>query len=179
MSNFIRLLPLASCSQRNVTISLMLPGNNPGDVKASSALEFVPRVDWVKFVDYYNSEKFLAKSKRNKENEVKLITPYTLGRTSMPIIHHKLAEERGTTDEEIGRVEVYIPVHTKKDKTIQCPDVIPVPSPGKGRGKEMQDNYGASGYFLETGRTYKRKHVETLKLTEVSASNKLESFCAS
>ncbi|KAF6176062.1 hypothetical protein GIB67_000156, partial [Kingdonia uniflora] len=34
------------------------------------------------------------------------------------------ADERGVTDEEIGRVEVYIPAHTKKDKTIQCPDVI-------------------------------------------------------
>ncbi|KAF6163819.1 hypothetical protein GIB67_016159 [Kingdonia uniflora] len=44
---------------------------------------------------------------------------------------------------------------------------------------EMQDNYGASGYFLETGGTNKRKHVETLKLTKVSASDKLESFRAS
>ncbi|KAF6135065.1 hypothetical protein GIB67_040376, partial [Kingdonia uniflora] len=33
-------------------------------------------------------------------------------------------EERGVTDEEIDRVEMYIPAHTKKDKTIQCPDVI-------------------------------------------------------
>ncbi|KAF6166596.1 hypothetical protein GIB67_005458 [Kingdonia uniflora] len=45
--------------------------------------------------------------------------------------------------------------------------------------KQMQDNYGASGYFLETGGTNKRKHVETLKLTEVSVSDKLESFRAS
>ncbi|KAF6162509.1 hypothetical protein GIB67_003055, partial [Kingdonia uniflora] len=44
---------------------------------------------------------------------------------------------------------------------------------------QMQDNYGASGYFLETGGTKKRKHVETLKLTEVSASDKLKSFRAS
>ncbi|KAF6135537.1 hypothetical protein GIB67_015390 [Kingdonia uniflora] len=43
----------------------------------------------------------------------------------------------------------------------------------------MQDNYGASGYFLEIGGTNKRKHVETLKLTEVSTSDKLESFHAS
>ncbi|KAF6144166.1 hypothetical protein GIB67_004839, partial [Kingdonia uniflora] len=113
----------------------LIVGNNPGDVKASSAPEFVPREDWVKFVDYCNSEKFLAyvyvictypcaKSKRNKENRSRLIASCTLGRTSMPIIRHKLAEERGVTDEEIGRVEVYIPAHTKKDKTIQCPDVI-------------------------------------------------------
>ncbi|KAF6170837.1 hypothetical protein GIB67_015789 [Kingdonia uniflora] len=102
----------------------LIIGNNPGDVKASPAPEFVPREDWVKFVDYYNSEKFLAKSKKNKENRAKLIASCTLGRTSMPITRHKLAEERGVTNEEIGRVEVYIPTHTKKDKTIQCPDVI-------------------------------------------------------
>ncbi|KAF6166026.1 hypothetical protein GIB67_012923 [Kingdonia uniflora] len=102
----------------------LIVGNNPGDVKASPAPEFVPGENWVKFVDYFNSEKFLAKSKRNKENRAKLIAPCTLGRTSMPIIRHKLAVERGVTDEEIGRVEVYIPAHTKKDKTIQCSDVI-------------------------------------------------------
>ncbi|KAF6158197.1 hypothetical protein GIB67_014991, partial [Kingdonia uniflora] len=44
---------------------------------------------------------------------------------------------------------------------------------------QMQDNYGASSYFLETGGTNKKKHVETIKLTEVSASDKLESFRAS
>ncbi|KAF6144948.1 hypothetical protein GIB67_013299 [Kingdonia uniflora] len=44
---------------------------------------------------------------------------------------------------------------------------------------QIQDNYGASGYFLEIGGTNKRKHVETLKLTEVSASDKLQSFRAS
>ncbi|KAL5723719.1 Xaa-Pro aminopeptidase [Ranunculus cassubicifolius] len=45
--------------------------------------------------------------------------------------------------------------------------------------KQMQDNYGAPGYFLEPEGTLKRKHVETTKLTEVSASDKLESFRAS
>ncbi|KAF6168019.1 hypothetical protein GIB67_011404 [Kingdonia uniflora] len=228
--------------------------NNPGDVKASPTPEFVPREDWVKFIDYCNSEKFLAKSKRNKENRAKLIAPCTLGITitSMLITRHKLAEERGVTDEEIGRVEVYIPTHTKKDKTIQCPDLIkfgkerkggtrgmgagmsislvekvghivneneelrfnnnelkfsteklrkdldaltkyvgniPVISPtnnfpsqqatSSSQREQIQDNYGASGYFLETGGTNKRKHVETLKQTEVSASDKLESFRAS
>ncbi|KAF6169540.1 hypothetical protein GIB67_028091 [Kingdonia uniflora] len=44
---------------------------------------------------------------------------------------------------------------------------------------QMQVNYGASDYFLETGGTNKRKHVETLKFTEVSASDKLKSFRAS
>ncbi|KAF6134157.1 hypothetical protein GIB67_013554, partial [Kingdonia uniflora] len=65
-----------------------------------------------------------AKSKRNKENRVKLIALCTLGRTSIPITHHKLVEERGVTYEKICRVEVHISAHTKKDKAIQCSDVI-------------------------------------------------------
>ncbi|KAF6168854.1 hypothetical protein GIB67_041738, partial [Kingdonia uniflora] len=48
------------------------------------------REDWVKFADYCNSEKFLAKIKRKKENWAKLIASCSLGRTSMPITHHKL-----------------------------------------------------------------------------------------
>lgn len=43
---------------------------------------------------------------------------------------------------------------------------------------QMQDIYGASGYFLE-GEVDKRKHSETVKLTEVTVSDKLESFRAS
>ncbi|KAF6159961.1 hypothetical protein GIB67_033045 [Kingdonia uniflora] len=115
----------------------LIVGNNLGDVKASPAPEFVPREDWVKFDDYCNSDKFLAKSKRNKENQAKLIAPCTLGRTSMPITRHKLAEERSVTDEEIGRVEVYIPAHTKKDKTIQCPDIIKFDKERKGGTRGM------------------------------------------
>ncbi|KAI3857447.1 hypothetical protein MKW98_026574 [Papaver atlanticum] len=45
--------------------------------------------------------------------------------------------------------------------------------------KQMQSNYGASGYFIESEKTNKRKHPESIKLTEVSASDKLESFRAS
>ncbi|KAF6138107.1 hypothetical protein GIB67_033521 [Kingdonia uniflora] len=78
-----------------------------------------------KFIEGAKERKTVTKNKKNKENRAKLIAPCTLGRTSMPIITcHKLAEERGVTDEEIGRVEPYIPVRTKKDKTIQYPDVI-------------------------------------------------------
>ncbi|KAF8405177.1 hypothetical protein HHK36_010077 [Tetracentron sinense] len=44
--------------------------------------------------------------------------------------------------------------------------------------KQMQEIYGASGYFLETEGTNKRKHSETRKLTEVTASDKLEGFRA-
>ncbi|PIA55641.1 hypothetical protein AQUCO_00700153v1 [Aquilegia coerulea] len=45
--------------------------------------------------------------------------------------------------------------------------------------KQMQDNYGAPGYFLEPEGTHKRKHAETVKLTEVTVSDKLEGFRAS
>ncbi|PKA59917.1 Xaa-Pro aminopeptidase [Apostasia shenzhenica] len=43
---------------------------------------------------------------------------------------------------------------------------------------EMQKIYGAAGYFTEPEETHKRKHQETLTLTEVSVSDKLESFRA-
>ncbi|WOL11656.1 hypothetical protein Cni_G20420 [Canna indica] len=44
--------------------------------------------------------------------------------------------------------------------------------------KQMQENYGASGYFIEREGTNKRKHSDMLKLTEVSVSDKLEGFRA-
>ncbi|KAF6160104.1 hypothetical protein GIB67_018884, partial [Kingdonia uniflora] len=127
--------------------------NNLGHVKASLAPEFVPREDWVKFVDYYNSEKFIvyvyvirtypcAKSKMNKENWVKLIAQCTFGKTSMPITRHKLVEERGVTDKEIGRVEVCIPAYTKKDKTIQCLDVIKFGKEVKYGIREVKERFG-------------------------------------
>lgn len=45
--------------------------------------------------------------------------------------------------------------------------------------KQMQENYGAPGYFLEPEGTYKKKQADTMKLTEISVSDKLESFRAS
>ncbi|KAL6224671.1 hypothetical protein ACLB2K_003526 [Fragaria x ananassa] len=44
--------------------------------------------------------------------------------------------------------------------------------------KQMQEMYGASGFFLEE-ETDKKKHSQTAKLTEVTASDKLEGFRAS
>ncbi|KAF5451409.1 hypothetical protein F2P56_026519 [Juglans regia] len=44
---------------------------------------------------------------------------------------------------------------------------------------QMQEIYGASGYFLEGIGVNQKNHMETLKLTEVSASDKLETFRAS
>ncbi|KAG4125401.1 hypothetical protein ERO13_D10G093400v2 [Gossypium hirsutum] len=43
--------------------------------------------------------------------------------------------------------------------------------------KQMQEIYGASGYFLE-GKGASKKRLETMKLTEVTASDKLEGFRA-
>ncbi|TYH49040.1 hypothetical protein ES332_D10G109500v1 [Gossypium tomentosum] len=43
--------------------------------------------------------------------------------------------------------------------------------------KQMQEIYGASGYFLE-GKGASKKRSETMKLTEVTASDKLEGFRA-
>ncbi|CAJ2646349.1 unnamed protein product [Trifolium pratense] len=45
--------------------------------------------------------------------------------------------------------------------------------------KKMQDIYGASGYFLEENTVKKEKHLQSLKLTEVTVSDKLEEFRAS
>ncbi|KAI8547910.1 hypothetical protein RHMOL_Rhmol07G0232000 [Rhododendron molle] len=45
--------------------------------------------------------------------------------------------------------------------------------------KQMQEIYGASGYFMEAESTSKKNHLETTKLTEVTASDKLEGFRAS
>ncbi|KAK9136390.1 hypothetical protein Syun_015720 [Stephania yunnanensis] len=46
--------------------------------------------------------------------------------------------------------------------------------------KQMQEIYGASGYFLDReGGIHGKKHLKTTKLSEVSVSDKLESFRAS
>uniref|UniRef100_A0A453I169 Xaa-Pro aminopeptidase n=1 Tax=Aegilops tauschii subsp. strangulata TaxID=200361 RepID=A0A453I169_AEGTS len=42
---------------------------------------------------------------------------------------------------------------------------------------QMQENYGASGYFSEANGSQKKEHLE-IKLTEVSVSDKLEAFRA-
>ncbi|EEE66177.1 aminopeptidase P1 [Oryza sativa Japonica Group] len=44
--------------------------------------------------------------------------------------------------------------------------------------KQMQENYGASGYFTEAKGSQKKEHMN-VKLTEVSVSDKLEGFRAS
>ncbi|KAK4584350.1 hypothetical protein RGQ29_022183 [Quercus rubra] len=44
---------------------------------------------------------------------------------------------------------------------------------------QMQEIYGASGYFLADVGANKKKYSETMKLTEVTASDKLEGFRAS
>nr|XP_048331980.1 uncharacterized protein LOC112491996 isoform X5 [Ziziphus jujuba var. spinosa] len=43
---------------------------------------------------------------------------------------------------------------------------------------QMQEIHGVFGYFLEGDEVTKKKQLQTLKLTEVTASDKLESFRA-
>ncbi|KAF9612383.1 hypothetical protein IFM89_039301 [Coptis chinensis] len=65
-----------------------------------------------------------AASKRNKANRLKLRAPNTLGRRSMAATRYVIAvENKFKSDLEVGRAEVYIRAHTKKDKTIQCPEI--------------------------------------------------------
>ncbi|XP_015063703.2 aminopeptidase P1-like isoform X2 [Solanum pennellii] len=45
--------------------------------------------------------------------------------------------------------------------------------------KDMQEIYGASGYFMEAESTKQKKQLGTRRLTEVSVSDKLEEFRAS
>ncbi|GKU94577.1 hypothetical protein SLEP1_g8049 [Rubroshorea leprosula] len=45
--------------------------------------------------------------------------------------------------------------------------------------KQMKESYGAPGYFAEVVGANKTKHQETIKLTEVTVSDKLEGFRAS
>lgn len=45
--------------------------------------------------------------------------------------------------------------------------------------KQMQESYGASGYFLEGQSANKKKDLGAIKLTEVTVSDKLEGFRAS
>ncbi|KAF6149740.1 hypothetical protein GIB67_017473 [Kingdonia uniflora] len=151
----------------------LIVGNNPREVKASPAPEFVQgrigrsllitairRSFWYMFMLY-------AKSKRNKENRAKLIAPSTLGRTSRPITRHKLAEERGVTDEKISRVEVYIPAHTKKDKTIHCPDVIKF-------GKERKGGTQGMGAGMSISLVEKVGHIVNENEELRSTNNKLK-----
>ncbi|KAF9620241.1 hypothetical protein IFM89_010976 [Coptis chinensis] len=64
-----------------------------------------------------------AASKRNKANCSKLRAPNTLGRRSMAATRHVIVWK--TSSNRLGgwEAEVYIRAHTKKDKTIQCPEI--------------------------------------------------------
>ncbi|KAF6175926.1 hypothetical protein GIB67_003414 [Kingdonia uniflora] len=84
------------------------------------------------------------------------------------------SEERFIGDSDIGPSNDTL-IHNDEMIFNDSGCVVPIVEKSKKR-KRMQDNYGASGYFLETGGTNKRKHVETIKLTKVSVSDKLESF---
>ncbi|KAF9607227.1 hypothetical protein IFM89_033434 [Coptis chinensis] len=66
-----------------------------------------------------------AASKRNKANCSNFeSTKYTWRGRSMAATRHVIGvENKFKSDLEVGRAEVYIRAHTKKDKTIQCPEI--------------------------------------------------------
>ncbi|KAK1283110.1 hypothetical protein QJS10_CPB21g01200 [Acorus calamus] len=111
---------------------------DPAVVKEGPIPPNVSKEDWRTFVDMCNSEEHKTISDRNAVNRSKLKSPSTLGRKSMAVVRHEMAMERNATSEaEISRSEVYIRAHTKKDKTVQIPDVIE-------KLKEIQDSNPSS-----------------------------------
>ncbi|XP_058103716.1 uncharacterized protein LOC131247481 [Magnolia sinica] len=84
----------------------------------------IPMEDWRVFVDQRTTEEFKRASARNKVNRAKLKGPACFGRHSMAVTRHKMAMEKNlTSDAEIGRCEVFLRAHTRKDKVVQYPDL--------------------------------------------------------
>ncbi|KAK1314460.1 hypothetical protein QJS10_CPA06g00353 [Acorus calamus] len=108
---------------------------DPAVVKEGPIPPNVSIEDWRTFVDICNSEEHKAISERNAINRSKLKSSSTLGRKSMAVVRHEMAMERNaTSDAEISRSEVYNKAHTKKDKTVQIPDILGNDTRGRMRG---------------------------------------------
>ncbi|KAF6134757.1 hypothetical protein GIB67_002158 [Kingdonia uniflora] len=61
---------------------------------------------------------------RSKVNRSKLKAPICLRRRSLPVIRHMLAMKRKlNSDALVARSEVYLTAHTKRDNTVQCPEL--------------------------------------------------------
>ncbi|KAF9622446.1 hypothetical protein IFM89_031249 [Coptis chinensis] len=115
-----------------------IKGKNLASVRAVPPPPFVNTEQWLWFVEYTRSARYQASSKRNITNRSKLRAPNTLGRRSMAVTCHLIAEERKLkSDLEVGRAEVYIRAHTKKDKTIQCPEIVTLGKDKSGRMRGM------------------------------------------
>ncbi|KAF6145416.1 hypothetical protein GIB67_029185 [Kingdonia uniflora] len=102
-----------------------ITGHDPVDVKAHpTPPPFVPGDDWHMFVDICNSAKHMASSTRNKVNRSKLKAPICVRRRSLLVIRHMLAMKRKlNSDALVARSEVYLTAHTKRDNTVQCPEL--------------------------------------------------------
>ncbi|KAF9590220.1 hypothetical protein IFM89_031959 [Coptis chinensis] len=105
-----------------------------------------------------DGKKRKAASKRNKANRLKLRAPNTLGGRSMVATQHVIAvENKFKSNLEVGRAGVYIRAHTKKDKTIQCPEIATL---GKDKSGYMR------GMGANVSSTMVKKTVLVLKKNE-------------
>ncbi|KAF6150454.1 hypothetical protein GIB67_002781 [Kingdonia uniflora] len=94
------------------------------DVKARPTPPLVPDDDWYMFVDIFNSAEHMASSARNKVNQSKLKASICVKRRSLPVIRHILAMKRKLNSDALAaRSEVYLTAHTKRDNTVQCPEL--------------------------------------------------------
>ncbi|KAL5713947.1 hypothetical protein ACHQM5_015975 [Ranunculus cassubicifolius] len=50
--------------------------------------------------------------------------PSCSGRRLASVVRHNIASARGVPDSEVGRLEAYIVLHTRKDKSLQSPECV-------------------------------------------------------
>ncbi|KAK1307015.1 hypothetical protein QJS10_CPA10g00425 [Acorus calamus] len=138
---------------------------DPAVVKEGPIPPNVSKEDWRTFVDMCNSEEHKTISDRNVVNRSKLKSPSTLGRKSMAVVRHEMAMERNaTSDAEISRSEVYIRAHTKKDKTVQIPDVIVLGNDSRGRMRGMGAGINKTVFKNATSMITKNLKLEKEKM---------------
>ncbi|KAF9623148.1 hypothetical protein IFM89_037729 [Coptis chinensis] len=150
-----------------------IKGKSWASVRAAPPPPFFNREQWYWFLEYTKSEKFQAASKRNKANRSKLRAPNTLGRRSMAATRHVIAvENEFKSDLEVGRAEVYIRAHTKKDKTIQSvPRSFTLGKDKSGRMRGM--GAGVSSTMVKkTALVLKKK--EELRCENTTTNSKLD-----
>ncbi|KAF9600493.1 hypothetical protein IFM89_009942, partial [Coptis chinensis] len=113
-----------------------------------------------------------AASKRNKANRSKLRAPNTFGRRSMAATWHVIAvENKFKSDLEVGRAEVYLRAHTKKDKTIQCPEIATLGKDKSGRMRGM--GAGVSSTMVKKNCLGFKKNEE-LRCENTTTNSKLD-----
>ncbi|KAL5731424.1 hypothetical protein ACHQM5_004152 [Ranunculus cassubicifolius] len=63
-------------------------------------------------------------SERNTKNREKQTLPSCSGRKLASVVRHEIATAKGVPDSEVGRSETYIVLHTRMDKSLQCPELV-------------------------------------------------------